>query len=216
MVLGYPDVYAAGDHVPHGARAPAGRPRGHRRQADRLHAQEGSAPGRRRTAARRSRRGCWSSSAATPSAEADAAAPDSGSTPSKRATDPPSVEGVRRRVGGTEALGGPRVGSRGDRPRPRTPPRPGRAGRTPRSLPNSRRLPARLPRRCSTSSATSAALYGHFGQGCIHCRIDFDLDTVHGIAPVTDVPRPGRRPGRLATAARCRASMATARRAPRC
>lgn len=27
-----------------------------------------------------------------------------------------------------------------------------------------------------------AALYGHFGQGCIHCRIDFDLMTEEGIA----------------------------------
>ncbi len=26
-----------------------------------------------------------------------------------------------------------------------------------------------------------AALYGHFGQGCIHCRIDFTLDTAHGV-----------------------------------
>ena len=26
-----------------------------------------------------------------------------------------------------------------------------------------------------------AALYGHFGQGCIHCRIDFRLDTVRGV-----------------------------------
>ena len=26
-----------------------------------------------------------------------------------------------------------------------------------------------------------AALYGHFGQGCIHCRIDFTLDTMHGV-----------------------------------
>ncbi len=26
-----------------------------------------------------------------------------------------------------------------------------------------------------------AALYGHFGQGCIHCRIDFTLGTVHGV-----------------------------------
>ncbi len=26
-----------------------------------------------------------------------------------------------------------------------------------------------------------AALYGHFGQGCIHCRIDFVLDTAHGV-----------------------------------
>ncbi len=27
-----------------------------------------------------------------------------------------------------------------------------------------------------------AALYGHFGQGCVHCRIDFDLDSTNGIA----------------------------------
>ncbi len=27
-----------------------------------------------------------------------------------------------------------------------------------------------------------ASLYGHFGQGCIHCRIDFILDTAPGIA----------------------------------
>jgi FAD/FMN-containing dehydrogenase/Fe-S oxidoreductase len=27
-----------------------------------------------------------------------------------------------------------------------------------------------------------ASLYGHFGQGCIHCRIDFELDTVQGVA----------------------------------
>ncbi len=26
-----------------------------------------------------------------------------------------------------------------------------------------------------------AALYGHFGQGCIHCRIDFVLDEAHGV-----------------------------------
>ncbi|MBD3782591.1 MAG: FAD-binding protein [Micrococcales bacterium] len=26
-----------------------------------------------------------------------------------------------------------------------------------------------------------AALYGHFGQGCIHCRIDFRLSTAHGV-----------------------------------
>src|SRR5690606_23842777 len=25
-------------------------------------------------------------------------------------------------------------------------------------------------------------LYGHFGQGCVHTRIDFDLETAHGIA----------------------------------
>lgn len=28
----------------------------------------------------------------------------------------------------------------------------------------------------------NAALYGHFGQGCIHCRINFDLESSEGIA----------------------------------
>ena len=27
----------------------------------------------------------------------------------------------------------------------------------------------------------SASLYGHFGQGCVHCRIDFDLRTARGV-----------------------------------
>ena len=59
-----------------------------------------------------------------------------------------------------------------------------------------RPIPAGRTRRCrpsasATTCATSAtlldefgydaALYGHFGQGCIHCRIDFDLDTADGI-----------------------------------
>ncbi len=25
------------------------------------------------------------------------------------------------------------------------------------------------------------ALYGHFGQGCVHCRVDFDLTSEPGI-----------------------------------
>jgi FAD/FMN-containing dehydrogenase len=29
---------------------------------------------------------------------------------------------------------------------------------------------------------SGAALYGHFGQGCVHTRIPFDLSTVDGIA----------------------------------
>lgn len=28
----------------------------------------------------------------------------------------------------------------------------------------------------------TSALYGHFGQGCVHCRVDFDLETAPGIA----------------------------------
>ena len=32
-----------------------------------------------------------------------------------------------------------------------------------------------------TNTATTGALYGHFGQGCIHCRIDFDLKSEPGV-----------------------------------
>jgi FAD/FMN-containing dehydrogenase/Fe-S oxidoreductase len=33
-----------------------------------------------------------------------------------------------------------------------------------------------------TKHGYNPALYGHFGQGCIHCRVDFDLYTERGIA----------------------------------
>ena len=32
----------------------------------------------------------------------------------------------------------------------------------------------------------TAALYGHFGQGCVHCRVDFDLETAAGIQKFRD------------------------------
>jgi len=32
------------------------------------------------------------------------------------------------------------------------------------------------------SGSSGAALYGHFGQGCVHTRIAFDLVTTEGIA----------------------------------
>ena len=55
VVLGYPDVYAAGGPRAADPGAPAGRPRGDRRRAHRLHEEEGAAPRRRRPAARRRR-----------------------------------------------------------------------------------------------------------------------------------------------------------------
>ena len=82
---------------------------------------------------------------------------------------------------GGEALGGPRVGPGRHRLVPGMPDTwPGwedsavaaRAGR---------RLPARLPR-AARQYDYDCSLYGHFGQGCIHCRIDFDLKTATGIA----------------------------------
>ena len=55
------------------------------------------------------------------------------------------------------------------------------------------------------------SLYGHFGQGCIHCRVGFDLYTADGIeqVPAASWTRPPT--WSSATAARCPASTATAR-----
>ena len=41
-----------------------------------------------------------------------------------------------------------------------------------------------------------ADMYGHFGQGCLHCRIDFDLTSREGIDHFRQLPRRGGRPGR--------------------
>ena len=61
----------------------------------------------------------------------------------------------------------------------------------------------------------SGASYGHFGEGCMHMRIDFDLLSRSGLAVYE---RSSRKPrislSRLA--ARCPASTATAGPAPNC
>ena len=43
-----------------------------------------------------------------------------------------------------------------------------------------RRLPARLPP-APRPHGYGCALYGHFGEGCVHTRIDFDLVTAPGL-----------------------------------
>ena len=59
--------------------------------------------------------------------------------------------------------------------------RPGRAGRTPPSPPERLGDYLRDLRELFDGSATSdASLYGHFGQGCVHTRIPFDLRTADG------------------------------------
>ena len=59
------------------------------------------------------------------------------------------------------------------------------------------------------------AFYGHFGDGCIHTRIDFDLDTADGKArPAHFWMRP--RIWSCAMGDRSRENMATARRARNC
>ena len=58
--------------------------------------------------------------------------------------------------------------------------------------------------------------YGHFGDGCVHVRIDFPLTSDGGGRPSTG-PSSRTRPGWWpATAARCRASTATGGPGPRC
>ncbi len=56
------------------------------------------------------------------------------------------------------------------------------------------------------------SVYGHFGQGCVHCRIDFDLYTAEGVQQLARVPGRRRRPGGAPRRLACPASTATARR----
>ena len=44
-----------------------------------------------------------------------------------------------------------------------------------------RRLSPRSPQAASKSIGYNGSLYGHFGQGCVHTRIDFDLKTAGGV-----------------------------------
>ena len=60
------------------------------------------------------------------------------------------------------------------------------------------------------------SLYGHFGQGCVHSRIDLRFHEPRGRRALPPLPRRRRRAGRPATAARSPASTATASRRRRC
>ena len=76
--------------------------------------------------------------------------------PGGRRRDPDPLAGRRRGVAG---LGGRR----------------GAAGAV-------RRLPAGVRRACSPAHGRRGVYYGHFGDGCLHVRIDFDLASRAGIA----------------------------------
>ena len=58
--------------------------------------------------------------------------------------------------------------------------------------------------------------YGHFGDGCVHVRIDFELDDGEAARPVPPVRGGLGRPGRVVRRLACRASTATAGRARSC
>ena len=71
--------------------------------------------------------------------------------------------------------------------RPRDRPTRGRAGKTPRCRPSASATTCASCVALSTRTATTAPLYGHFGQGCVHTRINFDLTTADGIAKLPRV-----------------------------
>ena len=90
-------------------------------------------------------------------------------------------EALRRRGRGGAPLEGPRVGPGRDRPHPRRDRRVGGLGGLRRpARPASARTSA-TSASCSRSIGYNCSLYGHFGQGCIHTRIDFDLKTADGV-----------------------------------
>ena len=177
LVLGYPDVFAAADDVPARPRAPADRrwrasttcsSRAMRRKG--LHPRRTCAllPAGRRLAARRVRR---RSRARRPTRERAARCAARSEQPA-----PPAMRSstIRRSSAASGRCASPALGATAARPgRGR---RPGRAGRTRRCRPSGSAPTCATCARCSTSYGYSGAFYGHFGQGCVHTRIDFDLD----------------------------------------
>ena len=106
---------------------------------------------------------------------------------------------TRRRSG---RCGGSGRTGRASSPAARTATRPGRAGRTPPCRPSGSAPTCGSSTRCCASTAAAGAYYGHFGDGCLHIRIDFDLLTTAGRRrlPLVHGGRggPGRRARRLA------------------
>ena len=94
--------------------------------------------------------------------------------------------------------------------------RAGKAGKTPRCR------PIASGRTCATLFALmreydyDSPLYGHFGEGCVHMRINFDLETEPGILQFREFIDRAADIVDRARRARFRASTATASRAARC
>ena len=53
----------------------------------------------------------------------------------------------------------------------------GKAGKTPPSLPKSLAAISAICEKFCTAHGYKASLYGHFGHGCVHTRINFDLQS---------------------------------------
>ena len=172
-------------------RAPPGRPGGNRPTTDRLHAEEGPAPRRRRPAPDGDgwllvEFGGDTKDEADEQAEAYRRA--------RGARRPPVDEVVHRRLGGAEAVAGPRVRTGRDRPRAGHAPRPTRAGRTPRSRRRTSATTCATSASCSTSSATRGAVRPL--RAGLH-PLPHRLRPQHRPRRASGaVPRPRRRPGR--------------------
>ena len=89
------------------------------------------------------------------------------------------------------------------------------AGRTPPSRPSGSAPGSASSTSCCASTACDGVPYGHFGDGCVHVRIDFPFDRRRA-APVPRVPDRAARRAARRTAARCPGSTATAGPAPSC
>ncbi len=179
VVLGYPDVATAADHVP---QIMEYRPVGLEGLDDELIGfmqKKGMRRDDLSHAARRAAAGCWSSSARDTAADADAQARRmmaelraSPGAPAMRLFDDKQQEQklweVREAgLGATAHVPGMAPTHPGweDSAVP-----PGRLGSYLRGF-----------RKLLDEFGYHAALYGHFGQGCLHCRIDFDLATAAGV-----------------------------------
>ncbi len=211
VVLGYPDVFAAADHVPEILALRPDRPGGDRRPARRRHEEEeappraAEAPPRRaglpargvRRATIAARR--WRTRAALMAALGRRSRP-----PAMKLYDDPAEEQHR--------LEGARVGARRDRPGPGRARHLGGLGGLGGRAGEARRLPPRAPRAARPVRLRGRALRP-LRPGLRPHPHHFDLTTRGGIAPLPRLRRRGGRPRRVATAARSRASTATASRA---
>ena len=120
--------------------------------------------------------------------------------PRARRSRAPRAPARRRRGRGSRAVADPR-GRRRLAARSLT--APAHAGWEDAAVPPERlgRLPARL-RRAAGEHGLDGVPYGHFGDGCVHVRIDFPLDRAGGRRRSSGLPRPparsAARPRRLA------------------
>ena len=179
-VIGFDDVFAAADAVPEVLQyGPIGARR-HRRSAGRVHPREASARGRPATCCREGKG--WL--VAEFGADSDRGRRRE---PRQASSDDFEQQGPRRRTAARQAqqaedLGGAR---RRRSARRRTCPacrRPIPAGRTAPCAREDLGDYLRELKALFHKHGYEASVYGHFGDGLVHCRVDFDLRTEAGLS----------------------------------